>query len=284
MAAVSLTIVYAKQSLAEVSYFSFLWLQMLAACIGMLIYTLVIKRETNIVKVTRRTWLLVVGIGLLNYAIVRSLFIFSLELLPVTTHAYIMNFVGIATVILSSIILREHPTRIQLLGSLIALAGLWMFFFQQPSGSEIIGIFWLVIAVLCLALTNILIRLLHLAGEPELSSNQVATFAICIGSTPLIIWGLLVDLPLPDISINNWIIISLNGLVAVGVVMVVFSQVMQYLKAYEASIIATSGVIFSALFAMPVLGDFLTVYEISGILIMLLGIILVQRKTQQQEQ
>ncbi len=186
MAAVSLTIVYAKQSLAEVSYFSFLWLQMLAACIGMLIYTLVIKRETNIVKVTRRTWLLVVGIGLLNYAIVRSLFIFSLELLPVTTHAYIMNFVGIATVILSSIILREHPTRIQLLGSLIALAGLWMFFFQQPSGSEIIGIFWLVIAVLCLALTNILIRLLHLAGEPELSSNQVATFAICIGSTPLI--------------------------------------------------------------------------------------------------
>ncbi len=66
--------------------------------------------------------------------------------------------------------------------------------------------------------------------------------------------------------------------------MVVFSQVMQYLKAYEASIIATSGVIFSALFAMPVLGDFLTVYEISGILIMLLGIILVQRKTQQQGQ
>ncbi len=276
MIAISFVITLAKKSLVEVPFFSFIWLQMVFAIIAMLFYCKVIARQSLSPKLERKVWLMLIGIGLLNYCIVRFLFIFSLELLPVTTHAYLMNFVGIVTMILSAILLKESPRILQVVGASIAIYGLWIFFYEKPKGGELLGIVSISAAVICLALTNILIRQLQLIKESQLSHIQIATASVCIGGGPLVIAGVMFDFPLVELSTENWAIIALNGVIANALAMTVFSQVMQYLKAYEASLIAMSGIVFTALFAMPILGDYLNVTEIIGISFMIIGIVLVQ--------
>jgi O-acetylserine/cysteine efflux transporter len=283
MALVSLVITYAKQSLNEVPFFTFVWLQMVFASVAMLINTFVLQKEKWPIKVTAKAYLMVFGIGVLNYIIVRLLFIYSLDLLPVTTHAYLLNFVGIVTMVFSAILLKEKPKRLQILGASIAILGLWIFFYESPKEGELQGLLAILIAIISLALTNILLRNLHLIKEHGLSHNHIATFAVCIGSFPLIVWGLLNDLPLLEISAVNWSIIVLNGIVANALVMTVFSQVMQHLKAYEASILAMSALIFTAIFAMPILNDYLAGAEILGIVLLLVGIGIVQWRRKRLE-
>ena len=276
MALVALVITYAKKSLTDIPFFTFVWLQMVFASSAMLINTFVIQNEKLPIRVAPKIYLIVLGIGLLNYFIVRWLFIYSLDLLPVTTHAYLMNFVGIVTMIFSSILLREKPKSLQVIGAAVAIFGLWVFFYESPKEGELKGIFAVFFAIVCLALTNILLRKLHLIKDHGLSHNHIATFSVCIGSIPLIIWGTANDLPLPDISYFNWSVILLNGIVANALVMTVFSQVMQHLKAFEASVLAMTALIFTAIFAMPILNDYLEGVEVFGIGLMLVGIGLVQ--------
>jgi drug/metabolite transporter (DMT)-like permease len=305
MALVSLTVVMAKMSLEQVSFFRFLWLQMLVASVAMLLYTFAYKKEKIAFPLDKRQWLIVIAIGMLNYLLVRSLFIYALDNLTVVTHAYLMNFVGLATMLLSALVLKERPTKNQVLGGLIAVSGLWIYFLELPKASELFGVLALLIAVLSLAATNILIRYLHIhqsrlraidgqdklmqpAGNNSpissstkspinlLSNNQVATFAIVIGSLPIIILGWIYDSENLSMSLINWGIVFANGVIAVAFVMMVFTQVMQHLKAFEASVIATIGVIFSAAFSMIILQEQPAIYHYCGIALMLLGIGLVQ--------
>ncbi len=276
MVAISFVITLAKKSLFDVPFYSFVWLQMVFAILAMLSYLLLVKKQSLIISVKPKVWLMLVGVGLLNYCAVRFFFIYSLDLLPVTTHAYLMNFVGIVTMFLSAVLLKEKPMLLQILGAAIAVFGLWVFFYEKPKGGEVLGVISIAFAVFCLALTNILIRKLQLINDHGLSHHQIATISVCIGGIPLVLVGLAIDFPVQHLSYHDWIIIGLNGVVANAIAMTVFSQVMQYLKAYEASIIAMSGIIFTALFAMPLLNDYLNTMELIGILFMIVGIGLVQ--------
>ena len=276
IALVALVTVLAKISLQTINFFTFIWLQLTVASVAMIIYSFVIRKEVFPRKVPLKVWLLIVGIGVLNFAIVRSIFVYALDILPVTTHAYVINFVGIVTMFLSAILLREKPGWLQVAGAFLALVGIRFYFYHLPEYSEMKGIIWLAVAVLCLALTNIIMRQLHLLDKQYVSNNLIATFSICIGATPLILWGIIAGDPIGSVGVEHWVVIILNGLIAIGLVMIVFNQVMKILRAYEASILATCGVIFTALFAMPILGDYLDTHEVFGIVLMIVGISMVQ--------
>jgi drug/metabolite transporter (DMT)-like permease len=193
-----------------------------------------------------------------------------------------MNFVGIVTMLLSAIMLKEKPFLLQVIGAGVAILGIWLYFYESPSAEQLKGVLWLSFAVLCLALTNICMRLLHLLKGGRLSANQSTSIAILVGGLPIIFYGLSTDLPLSSIAWKDWLIIVSNGLFAVALPIVIFIQVLEYLKAYEASILATTGVIFTALFAIPVLGDYLTQFEILGMLLMMFGLYLVQKEKLQK--
>lgn len=277
MALVSLVVVLAKDTLNKISFLSFLYLQMMVAVIATSVYSFIISREKFPANISRKEWLLVIAIGILNFSLVKFIFIYALELIPVTTHAYIMNFVGIVTLLLSVMLLKEKPLARQLIGSLIAIFGLWLYFYESPSSTQIKGVIALSFAVFCLALTNICMRQLHLLKGRKLSDKQVTAISLLFGGIPIIIYGAFHDLALMEIKLWDWLIIIANGLIAVAYIILVFVQVLKHLKAYEASILATSGVIFTAIFAMPLLGDYLTAYEGFGMLLMFVGLVLVHK-------
>ncbi len=109
-----------------------------------------------------------------------------------------------------------------------------------------------------------------------LSNNIISTVALWIGGIPVVLCGFLFDWPPPVFGWQNWTIIAASGVVSIAVGLTVFNYVLRTLRSYEASIFASTSVLFVAVFAVPVLGEKLAVHQLFGIGITLLGLALVQ--------
>lgn len=268
--------VLAKHSLGDVPAFTFVWLQIGIGCGLLTLYTFVVRRERIPTGLGCQVWAYVVWLGIANFAIVRVLFMLSLERLPATTHTYLVNFVGVVTMVMSIFLLRERPSLFQVGGALVALSGLWVFFPELPPPDQQIGLLYVSIAVLALASTNNIARKLALVTRNQLSNNVVSTLAALIGGLPVVGYGLWTDGAPALPGWKHWGIIALNGLVAISVGLTVWNFILRTLRSYEASILAATSVIFTALFALPILGERLAGHQIVGIVLMLAGVVLAQ--------
>jgi drug/metabolite transporter (DMT)-like permease len=276
MFAVALVTVLAKSTLNQVDSFAFVWLQVLFGFIGIFLIERIRNNPFKIKQISRAHWKIIIAMGICNFTIVKTLFILSLDLLPVNTHAYLINFVGIVTMLLSALVLNEKPTMWQLLGALIALFGVHVYFQVVPSGDALIGIILSILAVVFLAVTNILMRKLHINTSKKPNTGLISLIAITSGGLPLVVAGLFNLEPLFTISYYNWLVIGLNGLVSIALAMLVFNYVMQFLRAFEASILASSGLVFVAILSVPILGEVIQSNQFVGMLLLVLGIIFVQ--------
>ena len=117
----------------DVPPFTFVWLQYAIGGLAITLYTFVIRRERIPNDLPRNAWSYILWIGLLNFVVVRVMFLLALERLPATTHAYLINFVGIATMVLSIYFLGERPSFVQMSGALLAVLGLRVFFQALPA-------------------------------------------------------------------------------------------------------------------------------------------------------
>jgi drug/metabolite transporter (DMT)-like permease len=275
LVASSLGSVLAKLALREVPAFTFAWLQTAFAILLMAVYTFGWRGERIPRGLGAGVWASILWLGIGNFAIVRVLFMLALERLPATTHTYLVNFTGIATMLLSIVILRERPSVQQIAGALVAIAGLRVFFREIPPAAERIGLVYLGIGIVVLASTNNIARRLSVLGGHGLSNNLMSTLALCAGGLPIVLIGLSTDWPPPVHGFAHWNIIAFNGLVAIGFGLAVWNYVLRTLRSYEASILAASTVIYTALFAIPILGERLGADQIAGILLMILGLVLV---------
>ncbi len=274
----ALVTVLAKLSLSRVSPFTFNWLQITCALTFLTGYSFFWKKAPWPSHLTLKQWLYVGAIGFCNFTLVRYLFLAGLEELPVSTHAYLVSFVGLITMVLSAFINHEKPFLIQVIGALIALSGVTLFFNQYPNASQWKGILYVVCGVFFLALTNNLIRRFMVKHSQHLSAHLLSTLAIWIGGLPLVIAGIWLDDTFLTLSPTDYLVIMANGIFSLALTLIVFNHVLKVLKSYEASILASSGLIFTALLAIPIAKEVLSVWQLSGIIILFIGIILSQLK------
>lgn len=277
---VSLGTVLSKLALSEVDPFSFAWLSVAIGMIGLAAYTFIIRQERVPRGLPRNIWLYMIGIGFFNFFVARTTLTLSLEHLDATTNIYLVNFVGFVTMGMSIFILKESPTFYQLFGAMIALLGLRLFFKEVPPPSELRGVFLIMVGIMGIAYTNNITRKLTIITKNELSNNIISSMALLIGGGMLVVVGVLVDWP-PKISgVSNYAILLYVGLVMIALSMTVWNYILRTLRSYEASILGASTVIWTALLAIPILGETLSSNEIAGIILMLVGLALVQvRKT-----
>lgn len=268
--------VLAKLALRDVPPFTFAWLQIAIGGALLTLYTFGLRRERIPRGLGREVWASIFWIGIGNFTVVRVLFMLSLDRLPATTYVYLVNFVGVATLLMSAFVLRERPSGFQILGAAVALFGLRVFFREIPPPSELAGVVYVAVGVLALASTNTVARRLAVVTGGGLSNNVISTAALWIGGLPVVLYGLATDRPPAVSGWTNWAIIALNGAVAIALSLTVWNFILRTLRSYEASILAGSTVIYTALFAVPILGERLAPHQIAGIVLMLAGLVLVQ--------
>jgi drug/metabolite transporter (DMT)-like permease len=270
--------VLAKLALIEVPAFTFAWLQILSGGFFLTIYTVVFRRDRLRIQLEPREWAAVVFIGLSNFALVRVLMMLSLERMPATTHAFLGSSVGLVTMAMSIAFLAERPGRLQVLGGLLAISGVWLFFPAIPAPQEMLGVFYLALVVLGLAASNNVTRWLVTRRGDSLPSSLLSTLALWIGGIPVVLVGLTLDWP-PEVGgLQNGLIIFANGVVGIAIVLTVFNSILKTLQSFEASILAGSGLIWTVILAVPILGERLDSIQILAIFVMLLGLFLAQRR------
>ncbi|MBJ19072.1 MAG: DMT family transporter [bacterium] len=270
--------VLAKLALFEVPAFTFVWLQLAAAGLFMLLYTLVFARERWPSGLAPADWLAIAFIGVVNFGLCRVLMMMSIERLPMNTFVFVLSFVSLVTMGLSVVFLGEHPGRRQMLGVVLAIVGVWLFFPDVPPPAELRGVVYALLIVFGLGATNNVTRWLLTRQGDGLTSSLLSTLALPIGAIPIILAGLTLDWPPPVGGARNaWIIVA-NGVVGIALTQTVFNAVLRTLRSYEASVLAGSGLIWTALLAIPILGEWLEWRQIAAIGVVLSGVVMTQRR------
>jgi len=268
--------VLAKLALAEVPAFTFAWLQVLSGGVFLSLYALVVGRNPFRLGLEAREWAAIVTIGLTNFGLVRVLMMMSLERLPVTTYTFLLGFVSLVTMWMSAIFLAERPTRLQVLGAVLAIFGVWIYFPEIPPPQELTGVVYVFLVVIGLAISNNLTRWLMMRRGESLPSSMLSTLALWAGGIPIVLAGLTLDWPPPIGGLQNGLIIFANGVVGIAFVLTVFNAILRILRSYEASVLAGSGLVWTALLAIPILGERLEGLQVVAIAVMLVGLFLAQ--------
>lgn len=99
-------------------------------------------------------------------------------------------------------------------------------------------------------------------------SSTVVLFLICWVS----------DAPLSGFSTQTWLALSGLGLISQLLGWLSINFALKFVRPTTASVCLLSQSVFTAIFSVPVLGELLEWYEVSGAVIVLLGIYLVNRK------
>lgn len=272
----SLGTVMMKLALSDISPWTFAALSVFIGLAAMTIYTFVIRGERIPRGLSREVWFYIIMIGLCNFLISRTVQTLALQRLPATTNSYITNFIGFITMGMSIFILKESPTVFQVLGAVVAIIGLRIFFVEIPSSYELVGVGLNLVGITAVAYTNNVARKLALVTRNELSNNIISTVALLIGGSLTVIVGLAADFPPRVGSLANWGILLYSGIVTTAIGLTVWNKILRTLRSYEASILGASTVIWTALLAIPILGEHLAPNQIAGIGLMIAGLVLVQ--------
>ena len=273
---ISLGHVLSKLALSDVPPFTLAWLSVAVGMIFLSVYTFGFRRERIPPGLGKQVWLYIIAIGLLNFVIGRITLTLSLDRLPATTNIYLVNFIGFITMGMSIFILKEAPTIFQVLGAVVAFAGLRVFFDEIPSAYEIVGVLFVLIGITGVAYTNNIARKVAIVTNYSLSNSTMSALALLIGGAVIVPIGLIFDWPPQVAGWQNWGIVLYTGVFMIGISMTIWNYILRTLRSYEASILGASTVIWTALLALPILGERLTINQIIGIGLMIAGLALVQ--------
>lgn len=272
----SLGHVLTKLALTDVAPLTLAWLSVAVGMVVLSFYTFVIRREKIPHGLGKQVWYYIIAIGFFNFVVGRIFLTLSLDRLPATTNIYLVNFIGFITMGMSIFILKESPTIFQVLGAGVAFIGLRVFFEQIPSAYEIVGVLFVLVGITGVAYTNNIARKVAIVTDFALSNNIISTIALLMGGSITVAIGLTIDGP-PQISgWQNWGIVLYAGVVMIAFFLTVWNYILRTLRSYEASILGASTVIWTALWAIPILGEQLSLNQMIGIALMIAGLAMVQ--------
>jgi len=226
-------------------------------------------------SLTRSLWLRMALLGFSSYALGNGAMFWALRFLPATTVSFLMSLITI-TVLLGGIFwLREIPNRQQIAGILIALAGMALFFSPGLKPGEPIGLAFFALALLGFTLFGLLSRATVL-------DRQVDTLTLT--ALPLAIGGgllLAIALPLegiPSASPRTWGLVLFLAVINTALGYMLYYHALQSLQAFEMNVMLNLSPIWTAVLGWLLLDEVLTSPQWAGILLVLMGVMLVQKR------
>lgn len=274
--------VLAKLVLFQVDAFTFVWLQLGAALAYLLFHTFVWRRERWPRDLDRRTWIAILFVGAVNFGLCRVWMMMGIERLPMNTFVFVLSFIPLVTLALSILFLRERPGPVQVGGLLLAVLGVWLYFPDMPPPDQRMGVVYAVLVVLGLGASNNVTRFVLGHATTNLSPALYSTIGLMVGGLPIVLMGLATDGARLAEGLafvagpRNAAIIVANGIIGIALSQTVFNGIMRTLRSFEASVVANSGLVWTALWAIPILGEWLTLPRVGAIAILMAGVLLAQ--------
>lgn len=219
-------------------------------------------------------WVLLVGLGLLLYAVTQGAQFVALEYLDAATVSLVLTFTPVVVALGGITTLGEKPTLRQWLGMMLLLVGASLYF--RPwigAQSSAFGL-----AVMCLGLLG------NAAGsvvgrrvnrDAALTPIAVTTVSMGIGSTVLLASGIAVQ-GLPALPLEAWGIVVWLAVVNTAGAFTLWNRTLQTLSAVESSVVNNTMLVQIAVLGWLFLGEPIRSLELVGIVAVTGGVLLVQ--------
>ena len=200
----------------------------------------------------------------------------GLNLVPAVTVSLWLNFTPLIVAIMAIFFLREYPTILQWGGAVLFVIGILTYFFPiSLSESQGLGLIVMTVGVLANSSSSVLGRDINRSGK--VNPLVVTVISMGIGSTVLLAAGIIIQ-GLPSISTQNLLYLLWLAVINTALAFVIWNYTLRTLTAMESSIINGTMLIQIAILAWIFLGEGITLQEITGMAVAIVGAVLVQIK------
>ena len=240
-----------------------------------------IRKGTIRQSISRGVWLRLFAIGISAYTVGNGALFWGLKYLPATTVSFLMSLSPLLMLIGGAVWLKEIPTRWQVVGIIVSLLGSVLFFSSGLKSGEPVGIVIVIVGLIGFMLFGILGR--EIAKVKQLDTITLTTIPLAIGGGIL----LLIAFPLegmPLLSTKSVGIVLWLAIVNTALAYVLYNHSLQILTALEMNVMLNLAPLGTALLAWWLLGERLGFVQIIGMVVMIIGVIFVQRTHNNQSE
>ncbi|TFJ91939.1 DMT family transporter [Lentibacillus salicampi] len=222
-------------------------------------------------KISPRDWVWILLLGVVGVFINQWSFFEGLVTADSTTSALILATAPILTGVLAAVFLKEKFTSRMLLGSIIAIIGIY--FVVSEGGAALHlerGLLWIVITMVSFAILIIITRIL---------SQRISPVITTLYSNVI---GLIVSLPVVFVMDNpvtlsgnwqGWGLLIVTAIVVHGIATLVWNHHIRYADASKASILSNLEPFVAMVMGVLLLQKPITVPEMTGSLFIVGGVI-----------
>jgi len=240
---------------------------------------LLLKRRKR-KPIPKNLWPRLVLIGISSYTIGNGALFWGLKYIPATTGSFLMGLIPLLVMIGGAIFLKEVPTKWQGLGVFVSLSGSVIFFSGGLKTGEPLGIAILALGLLGFMAFSLLGR--GIARERSLDTLVLTTLPLIIGGLITICIALVVE-GIPQFTTRSlWVVLWLS-LVNTSLGYLLYNHALRELTALELNMVMNLTPLFTAFISWILLGERLHLLQGIGLMVMIAGVILVQRGRQKVE-
>ena len=270
----STSFVIIKIGLVEIPPLTFAGLRYTIAFICLLPFAFTRTNSVIIKKLNKKDWRKLILLGFLFYAFTQGTQFIGLSLLPAVTVSLWLNFTPLIVAFMAILFLNEFPTKLQWIGVLIFIIGIFTYFFPvELNQNQTTGLIVMTIGVFANAASAVLGR--NINREAKINPFVVTVVSMGIGSIILLITGLTIQ-GIPSISFQNLLFLLWLAIVNTALAFTIWNFTLRTLSAMESSIINGTMLIQIAVLAWLFLDEFISLKEGIGMLMAAAGVLLVQ--------
>jgi drug/metabolite transporter (DMT)-like permease len=272
------TLVVAKGALGALGP---LTLAALRYCAAFLLLLPFLVRRRARADWSRRLWVRFIAIGVTFYVVGNGALFLGLNYLPATTASLLLSLVPLLVLVAGVIWLRERPTRVQIIGVLVGLAGSALFFGHGLGAGKPLGIIIVAVGLIGNAAFGVLGR--DAAKTTRVDTVALTAIPLAVGSAILLPLALAVE-GWPHLSARAIITVLWLAAINTAGVFFLYNHALRVLPALQVSAIINCTPLVTALLARFFLGERLSAVQIIAMVIVIGGVALVQRRDEMAEE
>jgi len=270
-----------KWGLEDISPLFFAGLRYSLAFIIFLPFILRKNQINGLKQLTIKDFMKLILLGFVFYFVTQGTQFIGLSLLSSVAVSLLLNFTPLLVLAMGIIFLNEKPTKKQIAGIAIFLAGTSIYFLPVDfTGAQLAGLVVMIVGVAANALSAVLGR--NLNRSCKLDPLIVTFVSMGFGSFLLLITANIFE-EFPVISLKNWIYILWLAGINTALAFTLWNKTLQVLTAVESSIINNTMLIQIAILSFIFLNENLSAKEIVGLGIAVFGAVLVQKRGEKRK-
>lgn len=218
-------------------------------------------------RLSRKTWLTLWGMGGINYSMMAGLYISSVRFIPASLAALLLYVYPVIVTVIAVLTHQEKFSSYKLSGLLLSTFGLVMVLGVALQGINVLGV--------GLALASAFVYAIYIIiGNKVLQTTTPLVSTTIISTSAALTYGV-IGLPLGgatwNLSAGTWMGIAGIALFSTIIAMLTFFQGMKHIGASSASIISTLEPVMTAILAIILLNEHLTLVQVLGGVLVVMG-------------